>query len=392
MNILFSLTNLTIGGAQMFVLNLAREFSRDPNYRVYIYDHQPEYSNPALYHYAGENVQVLNYGGKSKRFFIQRWNGFLARIGFKKNFRDNVNEKAFSHALKKYKIDVVNSQMSASDFICGSLTKPPRKLLITLHGEFELYLQGNVPGIEEKIDALLQNKPLLIYTADKNKAIINPWLEKHQLTPEKVYIGIRPENFTLVQVNRTSVGIGENDFVLGMISRGIPEKGWEFLLKLFFALKEKTTKKIHLFLIGDGAYVKELVQSHPDPNIHLIQFGNNYQNYFSYYPLFDVFVFPTFFPGESVPTVVAESLFWNVPVIANEVAEIPRMISSAKGMAGTVIAKASEEQMMEGYLMQLTSCIEHPQQLEEWRSHCFEAFEKFKIENIKKAYEQIIGK
>lgn len=392
MNILFSLTNLTIGGAQMFVLNLAREFSRDPNYRVYVYDHQPEYSNPALYHYAGDNVVVINYGGKFKQFIVQRWNGILKRIGFRNNFRDKVNEKAFSRALKKYKIDVVNSQMSASDFICGKRTTPPCKLLITLHGEFELYLQGKVPGIEEKIDALLQKKPLLIYTADKNKAIIDPWLEKHQLDPQKVYIGIRPENFTLVQVNRSSMGIGANDFVLGMISRGIPEKGWEFLIKLFFAIKEKSKKNIHLVLIGDGDYVKELVQSKSDPNMHLIQFGSNYQDYFSYYPLFDVFVFPTFFPGESVPTVVAESLFWNVPVIANDVAEISRMIVAPSGSAGTVIAKDTEELMMQQYLQILISCVENPQQLEEWRSNCLEAFEKFKIENIKKAYEQIIGK
>ncbi|MFN6038804.1 MAG: glycosyltransferase family 4 protein [Bacteroidota bacterium] len=392
MNILFSLTNLTIGGAQMFVLNLAREFSKDPNHKIYIYDHQPEYSNKALYSYAGENVSILSYGGKLKRFVVLKWNGFIKRLGIKTDYRDRINKRVFKRILSKYDIQVVNSQMSASDFICGEILPKSIKLVITLHGEFELYIKGDVPEIKKKIESLLNRRPHVIYTADKNRSIIQDQLTKNSIDPLKIYIGICPENFRIIPVTRNDIGIGEDDFVIGMIARGIPEKGWEFLISLFFRLERAETKKIHLILIGDGEYLKKLVQDNLHPQIHLLQFGQNYQDYFSYYPLMNLFVFPTFFNGESVPTVIAESLYWKIPVIANDTAEISRMIQSENGQAGKAIQIDEKEKMIDAYIESIQECIQNIDLLKEWKNNCSLAFEKFKIENIKSSYERVFEK
>ena len=392
MNILFSLTNLTIGGAQMFVLNLAREFSKDPKHKIYIYDHQPEYSNKALYSFAGDKVRIFNYGGKFKRFLVLKWNGFINRLGIKIDFRDRVNKRAFRKVLSKYTIDVVNSQMSASDFICGEIQTPISKLVITLHGEFELYINGEVPEIKEKIESLLTRRPTIIYTAEKNRSIIQQQLTKFSIDPLKIYIGICPENFRIIPVIREDVGIGESDFVIGMIARGIPEKGWSFLIRLFMRLERRVDCKIHLILIGDGDYLRNLVQDNLHPQIHLLQFGENYQDYFSYYSLFNVFVFPTFFPGESVPTVIAESLYWNIPVIANDSAEISRMIQSESGLAGRLIKINDEEKMFVEYIDSIQECIQNPEIIQEWKKNCATAFEKFRIQNIKSSYERVFEK
>jgi glycosyltransferase involved in cell wall biosynthesis len=177
-----------------------------------------------------------------------------------------------------------------------------------------------------------------------------------------------------------------------MIARGIPEKGWEFLISLFFRLERAETKKIHLILIGDGEYLKKLVQDNLHPQIHLLQFGQNYQDYFSYYPLMNLFVFPTFFNGESVPTVIAESLYWKIPVIANDTAEISRMIQSENGQAGKAIQIDEKEKMIDAYIESIQECIQNIDLLKEWKNNCSLAFEKFKIENIKSSYERVFEK
>jgi hypothetical protein len=44
MRILFSVTNLDLGGAQMFVMRLAEELV-DQGHEVFVFKHQPEWSN-----------------------------------------------------------------------------------------------------------------------------------------------------------------------------------------------------------------------------------------------------------------------------------------------------------------------------------------------------------
>lgn len=391
MRILFSLTNLSIGGAQMFVLNLAREFSQHSNYEVFIYDHMPEYSNQALYNYAGEKVKVLKYGGPIKRFFVQKINGFLKRIGSKRNFRDEVNRRFFLSTIKKLKIDLVNSQMSASDFICAEIVPNNIKFIVTLHGEYELYKGLNTPGINEKINAVLKRKPIIIYTADKNKTAIEDELNNHNLKAEKIYIGIKPETFTIKNISRSELNINSSDFVIGMVARGIPEKGWDLLISVFDTLKKKHSH-CKLMLIGDGEYLRNLCQDKNNPNIILLQFeGDDYQNYFSYYKIFDVFVFPSFFQGESVPTVVAESLFWNIPVVANDIAEISNMITVNNKTAGYTVKIKNRDEMINEYQQILNDLINNNNKLMELKATCKDAFNQFEIKTIMNQYESLIN-
>ena len=389
MNILFSLTNLSIGGAQMFVLNLAKAFAADSNCNVFIYDHNPEYSSPSLYEFCDSQVRILNYSGNPLiRFCVLRFNGLIKRMGIRFDFRKWYNRKKFIRALKRNKIDVVNSQMSESDFLCGEMVDRSIKLVITLHGEFELYLNSSDKKISSKIDALLDRDPEIIYTADKNYTAIADKLKIREITAKKIYIGIQPNVFKVKPVNKKSLFGTDDVFVLGMVSRGIPEKGWEFLINLFNTLL-KDNSRLRLLLIADGSYIRTVVDAEKNDKIVLLQMEKEYQDYFSYYQAMDLFVFPTFFKGESVPTVIAESLYWRIPVIANDHAEIKNMISSELGLAGALVKVEDLVQMTSNYMVKIKEYSCNAGLMQSKKLLCDAAYVKFDISSIKDQYNTI---
>jgi L-malate glycosyltransferase len=387
MNILFSLTNLSRGGAQLFVIHLAHEFAKNKENKVYIYDHNPEYSSPEIYAYARNKVEIISYSRSwITRFLIQRLNGLINRLGIRWNFRNYINKIIFKKNLIRKKIEVVNSHMSASDFICAEIVPNFIKLVVTLHGEIELYKSN--PEIFTKTLKLLDRKPFIIYTAEKNKNIIEPYLKEKRIDFEKIYIGINPSEFEIKNIVKQDVFNEEHVFVLGMISRGIPEKGWLFLTELFEKLSKKYSH-LRLLLIGDGNYLQMLIKNLNNPKIRLIQLTENFQDYFSFYSLMDLFVFPTFFEGESVPTVVAESMYWEIPVLANDHAEIKNMMLTNNGLAGECIKIESKEEMVNNYIKAIDQLINNPEKLEEKKINCINAFRKFEIEVIKNRYWEI---
>jgi glycosyltransferase involved in cell wall biosynthesis len=389
MNVLFSLTNLSIGGAQMFVLNLANAFSKDPDFTVCIYDHNPEYSSDSLYSFCDDKIEIINYSkNKLLRFLILKFNGLIKRLGFKFDFRKWYSNRVFLKTIKKRNIHLVNSQMSESDFLCGELLESSVILVLTLHGEFELYLNKKRDETVLKINLLLDKRPRIIYTADKNYHAISEHIVKRCLGVNKIYIGMDPHNFKIQNLSKEEIFSNDEVFVLGMVSRGIPEKGWEFLINVFKILSTGNDN-FRLLLVGEGEYIQSTVKNANDQKIILFQYANNFQDYFSCYQLMDLFVFPTFFEGESVPTVVAESLYWSVPVIANDHAEIKNMISVSNELAGEVIRIESAEQMMKNYV----SVINKFKSDLELRNHkkklCKLAYDKFDILNIKDQYKKV---
>ncbi len=83
MRVLFVLTNLQIGGAQIFVLRLARQLKKQFGINVYIYDAQPDYREIL----DNGDIKIYSFSENSlMRKFIWKINGLLSKLGFK-NFQ-----------------------------------------------------------------------------------------------------------------------------------------------------------------------------------------------------------------------------------------------------------------------------------------------------------------
>src|SRR6187549_1471035 len=105
MRILLSTTNLDLGGAQMFIMRLAEEF-HDQGHEVFVYNHQPEWSNKDFLNSFSDKIKILGYSDKPG-FISLTWklSGFLQKFNKKFVFRNWVNEKRYKKTLKKYHFD-----------------------------------------------------------------------------------------------------------------------------------------------------------------------------------------------------------------------------------------------------------------------------------------------
>ena len=395
MTICFSLTNLELGGAQVFVVRLANELATQLQQPVYLYDHWPEIRNTSIISNLSPLVKVLSYSeSPAERWVIWKLNAFFKVTGLQSEFRHKVNRKRFQKALRDHKVDVLNSHMSFADFENANLPSNLYKRVITMHGEYELLLndKAHLKHWQTKIQQALQTANAVIYTADKNLESLKSLCPDLKVPIYKIPVGFSPAMFHLKKINKEDLGLKKEDFVVGMISRGIAEKGWESCIRVVQKYNANANgNPIKLILIGDGHYLNELVKQNKDSNIRLIQFGSNFQEYFSYYPLFSLFLFPTYFSGESFPNVVIESLYWRVPVLSVQYAEIPAMLRcDTASPAGECVSFGDRNKTEEELLSALSKFIQEPQTLTALSKNCEEAFKSFDMANTVAQYKQVL--
>lgn len=378
MRVLFVLTNLQIGGAQAFVLRLARQLKKQFGIDVYVYDVQPDYRE-----IFDDEIKIFSFSEKPLiRKFIWKINGFLARIGFK-NFQYQYNAFKLKNIIKKYNIEIVNSHMSYADNMVLDAIKynSDIQFVITTHGEYELYKNNEfIKNLVEKVEMRCNH---IIYTADKN--IHASDLKETKIPKTKIYIGVNDIKKESREAVLQGLDINQEDFIFCMISRGIPEKGWEIAIRAFqkLCLEFPLTS---LLLIGNGQYLRDVVNRFHHPKIKLIQLDSDVMKYTRFVPMSNVGLLPTYYAGESVPTVIAEFILSGVPVIASDIGEIKNMISYKDRMAGLLIPVENPENMIKNLYAQMKHLLENRALYEELRENTKEAGKKFDIDTIAKQY------
>jgi len=207
--------------------------------------------------------------------------------------------------------------------------KPPCRLVASMHGMYE-----SMSPVEWKrvLPRMLSRFGKLVYTARKNLA---PFQASNTHESEKL---VRIENaleiYPVAPADLSSLDIPENAFVLCMVSRAIPEKGWEEAIQMVDLAREQSSRDIHLILIGDGPECDRLTHL-CGPHIHFLGFRHDIRSFFA---AADLGFLPTRFPGESFPLVLIDCLHSGRPVLATDLGEIKSMLDIGDGLlAGAVI-------------------------------------------------------
>lgn len=390
MRILFSTTNLDLGGAQMFIMRLAEELN-DKGHEVFVYNHQPEWSNKDFLLSFSKNIRIISYSD-NKFILSLTWklNGFFSRINKKFAFRNWINERKYKRTLLKYNFDIINSQMYTADSLNAKIaTVLGIPFVITTHGEYELnFSHGNL-DFDKAARSCLSTASAVIYTAEKNIEAIRSLIS--QGTPvRKILVGFNGDAIKKYEVDPAALGIKKGDFVIGMVARGIPEKGWNELIEMFLSLKESYTKRnLHLILIGNGDYLKQLFLHKKIEGIHLMQFSKDPLEYFSWIAHFDMGVLFSYFKGESVPNSVIEYLYHGLPVLSTSMGDISKMISSANGMAGEIIPLKNGIADIDLALHVVKKWLDDPEYFNQLKSNTKAALEKFRMGNIAAEYLEV---
>lgn len=328
-----------------------------------------------------------------KRWIIWKINKLLSLTGIQKNYRYRLNKKRFQKALTTYAIESLNSQMSYSDAVILDSDIPAHcKLSFTLHGEYELAMSDvtQKESLSKQTKDILHKSKTIIYTADKNLIPFEPIPSTFRGKFEKIPVGFSASLFKIIQVSREQLGFRKDDFVVGMVSRGIEEKGWNTAIAVIQAYNSRHQTNVKLLLIGDGNYLQNLVESAKDENIRLLQFNENFQDYFSYYQLMDLFLFPTRFEGESFPNVVIESLYWQVPVLSVLKAEIPTMIGIGSGHPAGVCIEPTKD-VVTKITDEIETLIRDVDRLKQYRANCAVVFRTFDMDSVANKYLTLLA-
>jgi glycosyltransferase involved in cell wall biosynthesis len=389
-NILISISNLALGGAQTFVSRLASELSK--NHVVYVYNLFDDGSANKIKSRFSPNIKIISF---SIPLLCQRFLGKLdslfLKLGLKVTSSEFIKLLHFRLILAYLKIDVVNSHLYHSDnFVVNALQKYSTPIIITDHGDYRYVIKEKI-GTSASILKIFSRVDAVIYVSESNAASITKYTANSQAIMRKIYYGVsRPTQKSHFFSGRRKLEISEEARVFGMVARGIPEKGWAEAVQAFEIVQSLTERRIHLIVVGDSDYLdtlKKSVDEKLSSCVHFVGYSSEPEYWIE---SFDVGLLPTSFPGESLPNSVIEYLSLGKPVIATEVGGIPEMVNYEGQLAGFLIklnqdGRADVPSMTDAML----KYISDPNLLEQHSCLAKQAFDKFRIETCTESYESL---
>ena len=118
-------------------------------------------------------------------------------------------------------------------------------------------------------------------------------------------------------IQRSSLGLKEDDIIIGVISRFDPVKGLTYLLDAVSSVIKKHPK-VHLAMVGDGDCTDQLKQQCRQlgiaSNIHFVGYQHNIQ---AWYEFFDIFALPSLAEFHSIA--LLEAMRAGKPIVSTDV-------------------------------------------------------------------------
>lgn len=246
-------------------------------------------------------------------------------LPFKNKF-DLKSMRMIRDIVKKYKIDIINSQASIDRYLSIFATKffgLKSKLIHTrrqrpnssgkfFHGKFYTWGTDKIVAVSEGVKRRAMN---FMGVPESHLKVI------HNGTPKEKYKEIVNADVTDL---KEKFNIKKDDFVIGCISRRKQQ------IQLIKALNHITKTKLKVIFVG---IKKNDLDIHEDefPRHHEIIFSGgrvNPQEALRYYRIFNVHVLPSITEGLS--QTLLEAMFLEVPVIATNASGNPDLIEPGK--------------------------------------------------------------
>ncbi|HXS36858.1 MAG TPA: glycosyltransferase family 4 protein [Flavipsychrobacter sp.] len=385
------------GGAETFVLRLASAL-REQGHTALIYCFYKKHYNKELHHALAPTVQII---WPQIPWLFKQMDRVLFKLKIDYSFSEGYIKKGLEKIIQVLNADVVHSHLLKVDKVCleaGNETNVP--VVTTIHGDYLQFYnkaQQNIPipllNYEEKARKNLKELREIVCISDKQMDFFREIFPNETYGKlVKIYNGYRASEPEIEKsVLKNQLNIGSSDFVFGMVSRGIPEKGWEEAIQ---ALLQLNNEQAHLILVGNSNYLQTLKNKYAQcKNIHFVGESKKPLEWIN---IFDIGLLPSTYASESLPTVVIEYLCCNKPVIASDAGEIVNMIQCDGKKAGTIISikdnKISVSELADA-MNRYMSDKDHYSQHKGNIPACFEQFDMLKcIDYYMKVYSDATGK
>lgn len=383
MRILLVTEALVLGGAETFVLRLARRLTKD-GHVADVLCLSPDFEDVRLVSQFPDvtihRVPVASLRTLKRADRVGRWIGLDLDLQQRRAAR-----WVERHLSGRY--DVHHTHLFGADWLFTRLKRrrPDMKIVSTLHGDYALY-DEKAKGTERT--RIIGWREKLAETLDA----VDRWvtISRAQRRQFETLFGVSPAKLADIPngyappapvppvVRATGAPV---TFV--MVARGIREKGWGFLVEAFQRLEGECA----LMLVGEGAFLDTLATRHGgDPRI---TFAGVHANPVETIGRSDVFVHPSIYRAESLPTVVVEALFAGLPVIATEVGEVATMIEASGGERAGILVSPDETTLADQLAAAMQAYLDDPALRSRHAALAPAAFAKFDMGSCAAAYARL---
>ena len=386
MKILFSITNLLVGGAQTFLAALANEMSKNNNVYIYCF-YEPQMDREITGRFS-PHVKLLTFP-PALRKLAPRLRKIFSILKIKKKPVFVLQRFHLRMLVKWLRIDIIHSQLFHSDeFVTYIFNDRKIPIVITEHGCYNYVIpegfaqKSSIVRIFKRVDGAA-------YISEKNKQYIIELTGNENIRFIKMDNGIAKveRNAGASSRLKESLDIKPGDFVFGMVARGIKEKGWEIAAAAFKELQEETGGRVHLIFIGDSPYLRELRGETERKSIRHIHFLGSISEPLKWIDCFDVGLLPSYFAGESLPMSVIEYLACDMPVIATNAGSIKEMITYEEECAGVIFDYHEDFEInVKNLKGAMALYLQDAAVLKKHRALARRCFSRFDIKNVAQKY------
>ena len=387
MRVLHIINSIELGGAESFLLRLIQAQEK-LGYTCFLLLLNPQKNDLFYYKYWKENSSFteLNLFKDKTSFFsknLYKIDSIIkSKLGL--HFKEYRKKKYYQRLFQLHQFDIVNTHGLSADFFTFFYLRKfiNFRWVLTSQGCYNDFTEVN------KITQMIPFINGMTYVAEKNLRIFHQTGLSLTQNKKLIFNGLS-KDISVVYKNRKDFGLSHDDFVIGQITRSIPEKGMEISILAALALIEKGYHHVKLIVMGpENEYYLSLKNKYTSPNI---LFLGSTQEPLAYVNLFDVGILPSYFPSESCPSTIVEYLAGNKPVIATNIGEIPNMIKTNDDLAGILVEEKDAFGLpsVEHFSLAIEQYLLNNNLYTKHKSLCNLAFEKFEMEKIVEEYELI---
>lgn len=388
MNILIATETLVIGGAETFVVRLCNELS--VSHSVALFVAHSEMIRDELVQQLRPQVKLFPCVIAARRV-KQKADSGLRKLHIDSSLEEIEILRAAKKAVMDFRPDVVHSHLFKMDYLFALLKKRYRfsfRHITTIHGDYSSFYHkesnARILHLRKKMQFTVASLNAVVCLCEEHRT----FFEKHfpQAAGAKlhlIYNGYKPADDSYRKQTKEMLGLPQDALLIGMVSRGVPKKGWE---KAIAAFRQASLPNAVLVLVGWSDYMADLKKKFASSTLLFAGFSATPLHYIQH---FDFCLLPTLFPYESLPTVIMEYLFCGKPVIATRVGEIKKMITGDDGNEAGLLLDFSNGDVSVAQLAEAMKKLAGGETRKAFAEVASGAFEKFRMDNCIKSYMRL---
>jgi glycosyltransferase involved in cell wall biosynthesis len=260
LKILMVIPGLPMGGAEIFFVRLAKGLNR--NNQVFIYILSTWATDPFLMsELSGLHVKFPPFSGRAVFRYINKVSLILKRFlrGF--DLVDAVRTWSLRRLHRRYSFSVINPHLLAAERqVCLAFEKTPVPIVGTDHGDYRWVINDDN---RSHFDPIFRRSDALVCLSESNIEICQRYPRPNGFEFIKIYNGYEFSGSAIESVDDAANHDRVQEFVFGLVGRGIPEKGWREALAAFIELRNQVTAPIRLIFVGEGEHLRSLQKNVP---------------------------------------------------------------------------------------------------------------------------------